>query len=127
MICDRSVNCVDRLPGEHRAVLEDGYRGDYRYAKPEIVLELVDRHEACLETARIQTGFDEKKIGAAFDQRLCLFVIMIAKLGETGGAGDVDVLGSRPDGARHEPGFPWSGILVRRLARDLGRRAIQFV
>ncbi len=46
----------------------------------QFALQLLRSDQAGLDVARIEPGFEQQKIDAAFDQRLGLFVVAVAQL-----------------------------------------------
>ena len=98
-----------------------------RNVDSEIALQLFHGDEARLEAAGVEAGFDEQIVGAAFDEAFGLLVVIGAKLGEGGGAGDVEIFIGGPDGAGDEARFGGGGILVGDVARQFGGGEVQLV
>ena len=127
VIRDGSVERVDGLAAEHGAGAFDGDAGDYRNVDSEIARQLFHGHQARLEAAGVEAGFDEEIVGAALDEAFGLEVVIGAKFGEGGGAGDVEIFISGPDGAGDEARFGGGGILVGDLAREFGGGEVELV
>ena len=93
----------------------------------EIAPQLFHRHQSRLEAARIEAGFDQQIVGAAFDQAFGLQVVIGAQLGEGGGAGDVEILVGGSHGTGDEARLGGRGILVRDLARQFRGGEVELV
>ena len=68
---------------------------------PRFAFQLLDRHQAGLDVARVKTGFEQQKIHAAFDQGLRLLVVAVAQLLE----GHVAAQGQGFGGGAHGSGY----------------------
>src|SRR5206468_1514330 len=80
-----------------------------------------------LKAAGVKTGFDQKIVGPAFHQAFGLQVVIRAKLGESSGAGNVEVFIGGPDGAGDKAWLRGGGILVGNFAREFGCGKVEFV
>src|ERR1035441_3890392 len=120
VILDGSVECVDGLPAQHGAGAFDGHTGHHRNGYSKVAPQLFHRHQPRLEAAGIEAGFDEQKVGASLEEAFGLQVVIGAKPGEGGGAGDIEILVGGPHGTSHEARLGGGGILVRNLARQFG-------
>ena len=92
VILDGSVERVDGLPAQHGAGAFDGHTGHHRNGYSKVAPQLFHRHQPRLEAAGIETGLDEQKVGASLDEAFGLQVVIGAKPGEGGGAGDIEIL-----------------------------------
>ena len=93
----------------------------------EIAPQLFHRHQARLEAAGVEAGFDQQIVGSALHQAFGLQVVVGAKLGEGGGAGDVEIFVGGPDGAGDEARLGGGGILVGDLARQFRGGEVELV
>ena len=72
--------CVGGLAGEHRAHRLDGPGDHYRNLAAQLAHDTLDSEQPGFHVARVLAGFEHQDIGAAFHQRLGLFVIIFFEL-----------------------------------------------
>ena len=91
----------------------------------QLALQLLGGDQAGFDVARIEPGFEQQKIDAAFDQRLGLLIVAVAQLLEAHVAAKSQRFGGRPDRSGDEAGLLGGGKLGSGFAGDVRRGDVQ--
>ena len=127
VILDGSVERVDGLAAQHGSGPLDGDARHHGNLDSEIALQLFHCHQARLEAAGVEAGFDQQIVGPALHQTFGLQIVVGAKLGESRGAGDVEIFVGGAERSGDEARLGGGGILVCHLARQLCGGEVELV
>ncbi len=122
---DRGVERLDVLAGEHRAHGLDRDRHHHRRPPPDLGERLLDADQPGLEVARVLRRLEQENVRAAREQAERLRPVVDDHLVEGHASRDRHRLGRRPHRPRDEPQAPGRRSRGRRLARELGRAAVE--